>query len=220
MGDLSGRVKNDDEEPIWVGKRMLVSKSGLNPDPDRIGLQIEPGAAFGSGSHPTTQLCLAALERHLTPGEPLLDLGTGSGILAIAAATLGACPVLGLDIEPASVEIARANVTANHVGEQVRIEEGSIAEAVDGQFGLSQAPVVVVNILANVILTFFDQGLTALVSPGGLLILSGILRAQTPEINVRLRWHALDELAREQSGDWVCVIARRQSLLPPSSAAD
>jgi len=196
--------------PHPIGRRFLVVPAAIEPPPDtgRTLLRIDAGSAFGDGAHPTTQLCLAALERHCTSGA-LIDLGAGTGILSIAAARLGAAAVLGVDIDAASVAIARANVERNDVAATVRMEQGSLADVLAGRFGLAHAPVVVANILANVLVDFFAAGLVESVEPGGLLILSGILRTQGPEIRARLGWHGLTLAAEERREEWLCVIARR-----------
>ena len=196
--------------PHPIGRRFLVVPAAVEPPPDtgRIVLHIDAGSAFGDGAHPTTQLCLAALERHCTPGA-VIDLGAGTGILSIAAAKLGAAPILAVDIDAASVEIARANLTRNQVDGLARVEQGSLGDVLAGRYGLAQAPVVVANILAHVLVDFFANGLVETVAPGGLLILSGILRTQGPEIRARLGWHGLTLAAEERRDDWLCVIARR-----------
>jgi len=195
--------------PQPIGRRFLVVPAALPPPAtDRIVLHIDAGSAFGDGAHPTTQLCLAALDRHCRPGA-LIDLGAGTGILAIAAAKLGAAPVLAVDIDAASVEIARANIERNDVTGAVRAEEGSLADVLAGRYGVAQAPVVVANILAHVLVDFFAAGLADTVTPGGLLILSGVLRTQGPELRARLGWHGLTLAAEERRGEWLCVIARK-----------
>ena len=198
-----------------IGHRLLVAAPGVEvaAATGQVVLHIDDGGAFGDGAHPTTQLCLAALVRHARPGA-LIDLGTGSGVLAIAAAKLGAAPILAVEIDAAAVQIARANVARNGVAASVQVEQGSLTEVVAGCFGLTQAPLVVANILAHVLVDFFAQGLADVVTPGGLLILSGILRTQGPEIRARLGWHGLTQVAEERRDDWLCVIAQRAA--PPS----
>lgn len=210
--------------PLIVGRRLVVlpASSEQPAAPNLIVLRIDPGAAFGDGAHPTTQLCLAAVERQLREmarsgdrtsglgdaGPALIDLGAGTGILSIAAAKLGAAPVLAVDIDADAVRVARANVARNHVGESVRVEQGSLADVLAGRHGLTRAPLVVANILAHVLVDFFAHGLVKTVTPGGLLILSGILRTQGPEIRACLGWHGLTLVAEEQREGWLCVIAR------------
>jgi ribosomal protein L11 methyltransferase len=197
--------------PLRVGRRLMIIPAWLNPPlaPENIPIRLDPGMAFGTGTHPTTQLCLATMERHLPPGAPMIDLGTGSGILSIAAAKLGAGPVLALDTDPEAVRVARANLTANDVAEQVRVEQGSVAEVLSGQFGMREAPFVVANILARVIVELLDQGLEKVVAPGGWLIVSGILDSQAYQVNAGLKAHGFTLIAQEQIEDWVAILVRR-----------
>lgn len=205
--------------PQPIGHRLLVIPATLqlDPAPDQILLRIDPGGAFGDGAHPTTQLCLAAIQRHLPKmgqaGRGMIDLGAGTGILSIAAAKLGAGPILAVDIDAESVTVARANAALNQVGAHLRVEQGSLADVLAGRFGLTQAPLVVANILAHVLVDFFAQGLAEAVTPGGVLILSGILRTQGPEIRARLGWHGLTLVAEERREEWICVLARRDGIL-------
>jgi ribosomal protein L11 methyltransferase len=203
--------------PIRIGRRLMIVPAWLHPPlaPDDVAVRLDPGLAFGTGTHPTTQLCLKAIERHLTPGARLLDLGTGSGILAIAAAKLGAGPILGVDIDPQAVRVARDNAAANGVAEQVRLETGSLAEVLEGRFGAEWgrgspgAPLVVANILARILVDLLEQGLAETVSPDGLLVLSGILDSQAYQVRGALPAHGLRLVAQEQIDDWVAILARR-----------
>ena len=208
--------------PQASGRQLLVIPAALemDPNPDQILLRIDPGRAFGDGAHPTTQLCLAAIERHLSRAiqsqKPtaerewaMIDLGAGTGILSIAAAKLGAGPILAVDIDAESVTVARANAALNQVGAQIRMEPGSLADLLAGRFGPTQAPLVVANILAHVLVDFFAQGLADTVTPGGLLLLSGVLRTQGSDLRARLGWHGLTLVGEEHKGEWLCLIARR-----------
>ncbi len=203
--------------PIRIGRRLMIVPAWLHPPlaPDDVAVRLDPGLAFGTGTHPTTQLCLQAIERHLKPGARLLDLGTGSGILAIAAARLGAGPVLGVDIDAEAVRVARENAAANGVAGQVRLEPGSLAEVLDGRFGAEWgrggpgAPFVVANILARILVDLLDQGLAEAVAPGGLLVLSGVLDSQAYQVRGALSAHGLTLAAQEQSEDWVALLARK-----------
>jgi ribosomal protein L11 methyltransferase len=211
-------------KPLRAGKRLMIVPAWLNPplEPDDIPIRLDPGMAFGTGTHPTTQLCLAAIERHLPPATPpgryaLIDLGTGSGILAIAAAKLqtrqGASlpgSILALDTDAEAVRVARENAEANRVADRIRVEHGSLTEFLAGQFGAPQpAGLVVANILARVIVELLRHGLARTVAPGGLLVLSGILDTQAFEVNAALKAEGMTLLAQEHIEDWVAIIARR-----------
>jgi ribosomal protein L11 methyltransferase len=166
-------------QPILVGDRLVIQPAWLeNPAPERLAVLMEPGMAFGTGTHPTTQLCLKILEAWLEPGQNVIDVGCGSGILSIAAARLGASKVVGVDIDREAIPIARENARLNDLAERVDFHSGSVEELLRGEFGLTRAPVVLANILATVIVRLLEVGLAELVEPGGILVLSGILESQ------------------------------------------
>ena len=193
--------------PLRAGRRLWIGPPGAQPpeEADMLPIWLGAGPAFGSGAHPTTRLCLKVLDRHLKPDARVLDLGTGTGILAIAAAKLGAQSVLGLDIDPEAVAVARANVIGNDVDDRVRVEVGTLSDALAS--GEPPFSLVVTNILAHVIGEFFEHGLPSVIQPGGWLVLSGFLRSQTPAVRAALVSAELEMLAQEQDGEWVCIIA-------------
>jgi len=198
-------------QPVRVGRRLVVVPAWLNPPlaPDDVRLTLDPGMAFGTGTHPTTQLCLAAVEAYLQPGQALLDLGTGSGILSIAAAKLSAGPILAVDIDPEAVRVARENAAANGVVGQMRVEAGSVAEVLAGRYGQAEFPVVVANILPSVLVSLFEQGLARCVAPGGCLILSGILDSQIADVQAAGERQGMQFVAQEQRDTWMVLVARR-----------
>lgn len=160
-------------EPIPISSRLWIVPSWhAAPDPDAITLQLDPGLAFGTGSHPTTRLCLRWLDGALRGGETVLDYGCGSGILAIAAAKLGAGRVVGVDIDPQAVAAARDNAERNAVAIDFMLPEG---------LPPGQHDVVVANILTNPLKALMPL-LAAHVRPGGRIVLSGILDAQADEV--------------------------------------
>ncbi len=182
-------------DPIRISPRLWIVPSWHEtPDPCAINLILDPGMAFGTGSHPTTRLCLEWLERTVTPGCSILDYGCGSGILAIAAARLGASRVAGIDIDPQAVDAAYANAERN---------------GVDALFSDSAAPVageydlVVANILSNP-LRILAPAICAHVRSGGGLALSGVLRQQAEEIiGIYAAWLPLT--VTDVREDWVCL---------------
>ena len=187
-------------DPIQISGRLWIVPSWHeSPDPSAINLVLDPGMAFGTGSHPTTRLCLEWLEKTVTPGCSVFDYGCGSGILAIAAGKLGAREVRGLDIDPQAVEAARANAERNVV--MADFVDGS--QPIDGMYD-----VVVANILSNPLLVL-APAICALVRPaGGQLALSGILREQADEIiAVYAPWIALT--VADVGEDWVCLSGRK-----------
>ncbi len=195
-------------QPLRIGKRLLIRPQWIHVKPaaDDIEIALDPGMAFGSGTHPTTQLCLEALERLMQPALDVLDLGAGSGILAIAAAKLGARKVLALDIDPIAVEATTENARANGVGDKVVAEQGSLANVLGSARRFDLA---VVNILARVILQLAEQRLGEIVRPGGIVLCSGIIDTQLDEVEAAFRRSGLQPCARRQQGDWVLVEAKR-----------
>jgi ribosomal protein L11 methyltransferase len=182
-------------DPIRVSERLWIVPSWHeSPDPAAVNLILDPGMAFGTGSHPTTRLCLEWLERSVTPDCTVLDYGCGSGILAIAAARLGAGRVAGVDIDPQAVEAARANAERNGVSAQFV----DSAQPVAGEYDL-----VVANILSNP-LRILAPAICAHVCSGGRLALSGILREQAEEIiGIYAQW--LPMQIADTREDWVCL---------------
>ena len=199
--------------PIPVGEGLMIVPAWLEPETGgRMPIRIDPGMAFGTGTHPTTQLCLALTEAFFQQagGSPrVLDIGCGSGILAVAALKLGAVHALGVDIDPLAMEASQQNAALNGVTDGLELGVGSVAEVRQGQFSLQQGELVYANILAPVLVRLLDEGLGELVSPGGWLVLSGILAEQSPEVEAALRQHNLALLERRQVGDWVALAARR-----------
>jgi ribosomal protein L11 methyltransferase len=193
--------------PIPIGKRLVVVPAWLeSPDPGRIAIRMDPGMAFGTGTHPTTQLCLELLETYLPENAAaVIDVGCGSGILAVAAIKLGAQAALGVDIDPEAVQAAQANAELNGVAERLEVKLGSVAEIFGGDTILKKAPLVLANILAPVIIHLLDDDLAGLLDPGGVLVLSGILDEQAGEVEGALRAHGLVLLERRQIGDWVAM---------------
>lgn len=182
-------------DPIRVSERLWIVPSWHeSPDPAAINLILDPGMAFGTGSHPTTRLCLEWLERTVSPSCSVLDYGCGSGILAIAAARLGAGRVAGVDIDPQAVESARANAERNEVSTLF----ADSAEPVAGEYDL-----VVANILSNP-LRVLAPAICVHVRSGGCLALSGILREQAEEI-IAIYAHWLPMEVADTREDWVCL---------------
>jgi ribosomal protein L11 methyltransferase len=195
-----------------IGKRLIVKPSWREyiPQADDIVLELDPGMAFGTGLHPTTQMCLLALEKYVRGGERVLDLGTGSGILAIAAVKLGAAACLAMDIDPVAVEAARANVSANQVSDRVQVEQGSLAQ-ISKDALCNDGPevgILLVNILAKIIIELCGQGLGEVVKPGGLAIFAGLIDTQEAEVREALKRVGLVVIDRTQEKDWVGLVCQ------------
>jgi ribosomal protein L11 methyltransferase len=189
-------------KPQHIGEQIVIKPSWeeYEAKPTDIVIEIDPGMAFGTGLHATTRLCLCELERYVTPGMQLADVGTGSGILAVAAIKLGAAGVIATDNDPLAVKIALENIVLNGVEGKVSAVESSVPPA--GQFDI-----VVANILADVILGMREL-LKDAIKPGGLLIASGIINERAEDVRKGLvqAGFILQETTNE--GDWVAIRAQ------------
>jgi len=190
-----------------IGERLVIKPSWRTYTPAtsaEVVVDIDPGQAFGLGVHPTTQLCLRELERRIRPDMRILDLGTGSGILAIAAAKLARVDVWAVDHDAGAVSIAQKNLHLNEVAERVHLHHGSLRD-VEGVFDL-----ILANLLTPIVVRMLDTGLALRLSPQGLLIASGILEEQVAEVVTACEAHALtiEKIARQE--DWVAVVAKRR----------
>jgi ribosomal protein L11 methyltransferase len=198
-------------QPIRIGERLMVLPVWMDaPDPQRIPIKIDPGMAFGTGTHPTTQLCLELVEEVFTHSIPhaVIDVGCGSGILSIAALKLGASRALAVDIDPESIKNSRQNADLNGIGAELILAQGSVSEVLSGDFPFRTAPLVMANILAPVIIRLFDAGLAQLVQAEGWLILSGILLEQEEKVRQAAQAKGLETIARRQMGDWVALLCK------------
>ncbi|RQV06407.1 50S ribosomal protein L11 methyltransferase [Burkholderia cenocepacia] len=194
------RLTQSQFEPISIGERIWVVPSWHDaPDPDALVLELDPGLAFGTGSHPTTRLCMEWLEQSVKPGQSVLDYGCGSGILAILAKKCGANPVIGIDIDPQAVESARQNSERN----RAEVTYGLPDACPEGEFDI-----VVANILSNP-LKLMASMLASKVKPGGRIALSGVLARQADEVAAVYARYVDISVWREHEG-WVCLAGTRR----------
>ena len=197
-------------QSLPVGKKLVVVPAWVEREfPDRIPVRINPGMAFGTGTHPSTQLCLEFLEDQIKPDSLFFDIGCGSGILSIAAVKLGATRAFAVDTDPASVRSTLENCCLNGVEGRVEVAQGSVPLILGGHFPEVQAPIVAANILAAVILHLFDLGLADLVVPGGSLLLAGILNHQLDGILKKSEENGLKHVETRMVGEWAAVMARK-----------
>jgi ribosomal protein L11 methyltransferase len=194
--------------PVRIGQRIVIRPIWVPMElaPDDVELALDPGMAFGTGTHPTTQLCLLGLEENMKPGLRVLDLGTGSGILAIAAAKLGAAEVLGLDNDPVAIPVAQQNIDQNGMADKITVQTGSLESVLHSA---RRFDLVVVNILARIIIEMCRQGLGQTVRPGGWAMFSGIIDEQADDVEAALRLTGLEPRYRRQMNDWVLIVAHR-----------
>jgi len=195
------RLTQSQFEPIPISDRLWIVPTWHTPaDPDAINIVLDPGLAFGTGSHPTTRLCLRWLDNHLQGNERVLDYGCGSGILAIAAIKLGAASAVGVDVDAQAVTASRDNAIANQVGNVAFFLPN---DAPKGEYDL-----VVANILTNP-LRLLAPLLAGSAKQGGQIVLSGILEAQAQDVmNIYQQWFDLNAPIFEDG--WTCLSGRKR----------
>lgn len=202
-------------KPLRVGSHVILKPSWEEfiPQADDILIELDPGMAFGTGLHPSTRLSIVALEELVQPGDAVLDLGTGSGVLALVAARLGAGSILATDIDTLAVRVAIENAERNGLtlGPALQIEHGSVPVGRLGDFS-----VIVANILAEVLVGLLDGAygnppLSEPLAPGGALILSGILQERAQLVIDAAARHGLSLVDRKIEGDWVVLVMRSKS---------
>jgi len=209
-----GEVDEEDWAESWkahfhperVGSRTVIRPSW---EPYRavsgdVVIELDPGMAFGTGTHPTTRLCIQLLERWITPGARFLDLGTGSGILMCVAAAFGAGQVLGIDNDPLAVSVAEENLRRNHAAEQrFQVRVGDLLAGIDQTFD-----VVTANILTPVILKLLDD-IDRVLAPGGIVIVSGVLAENAETVADRMGAQGLEILETRAWEDWAALAGRK-----------
>ncbi|MDA1257063.1 MAG: 50S ribosomal protein L11 methyltransferase [Chloroflexi bacterium] len=208
---LRERVLQDREwelqefEPVRVGKRLVIAPGGSSWDrtPDDIVIQLDPGLAFGTGHHPTTRMCMLYLEKSVTPGCAVLDLGCGSGILSLTSLKLGAGSVTAIDIEADAVKASLENLAINKLSGKARVQQGTLPDAVstDGTFD-----VVVANISANVLIALAPHVLATL-APTGVFVGSGLLAERRSEVEAAFVEAGAGITDVTISGDWAAFTA-------------
>ena len=190
-------------KPTPVGERLFVRPIWIDDynAGDRAVLNIEPGAAFGTGTHDTTRLCLETLDKIIKDGDTVLDIGCGSGILAIASMLLGATEGFGVDIDELAVKTAKENGKMNGLDEpELKFVCGDLADKVTKQYD-----VVVANIVADIII-FFSTQVRAFMKPGAKFIASGIIDTRADEVVTALQSAGLKLVERIEHGGWVCLV--------------
>jgi len=202
------QVWKQNYRPIAIGDNLMIVPAWLEkPQENRIPIHIDPGMAFGTGTHPTTQLCLELIEEILDQYKPteIIDIGCGSGILSIAALKLGARYALGVDLDADALSAAAENAKINDLTGQLELGLGSLAEIKNAAFSIQQAPLVVANILSPVIIRLIGDGLGGLLTPKGNLVLSGILEEQVGEVEAAVHKSGLLVAEKRGQDDWVAI---------------
>lgn len=191
-------------KPFRAGERIVVKPSWepYEPFPEDLVIEMDPGMAFGTGTHETTYMCLQMLERYVRPGSACIDVGTGTGILAIAAAKLGAQDVLAIDLDEQAVAVAKENIQKNGMEQVVHAQAGDLLKD-----SVGKADVIVANIIADVICALCGPA-KAHICPGGAFICSGIIREREEDVLRALRQAGYAVDCRIARGEWVCLSAK------------
>ena len=217
LGKLETLVSHVDDEdwaenwkkqykPFRLGRHMVVKPGWetFDAQPDDKIIEIDPGMAFGTGTHETTGMCVELIEDYVKPGDTAIDIGTGTGILAIAAALAGAKDVLATDLDPVAVRVAAENVRINGFADVIRTRQGDLLQAVD-----ERANVVIANIIADVI-AMLAQPVRAHIEDGGLFICSGIARERSDFVIEALKAAGYQQpMDIREKGEWMAIAARK-----------
>ena len=205
-------VEQEDWQNAWkkyyhamdISQRLAIVPGWEEYQTDRTVITMDPGMAFGTGTHETTSLCLEVLDARVKGGERMLDIGTGSGILAIAALKLGAAQAEGVDIDPMCVRTAGENAQRNGVQDQFKVLVGDLSDKASGVYNIITA-----NIVASAILSLAPH-VPALMAPGAVFIASGIIDTRKDEVLEGLRAAGLDPFEVHEKRGWVCIVCRKE----------
>lgn len=195
--------------PVKISGRFTIVPTWEEYEPvdsDELIIELDPGMAFGTGTHPTTVLCMQALEKYVKKGDVVVDVGTGSGVLSIGAAMLGASKVHALDLDYVAVTAAKENVTLNKVNDVVEVTEGNLLEAIE-----IQPTLIVANILAEVIMSFSADA-HSLLPDEGYFIVSGIIGEKRDEVRDDLMEKGFEIIESVLMEDWVAIIAKKKGV--------
>ncbi|RYM05302.1 50S ribosomal protein L11 methyltransferase [Sporolactobacillus sp. THM7-7] len=195
-------------KPVSVGNKLTITPTWIDyrpKDPEEKVIELDPGMAFGTGTHPTTMLCIEALEQYLHSGASVLDVGTGTGVLAISAAKLGAGRILAVDLDPVAVQSAKLNVKLNKVQESVCVRQNNLADNIGFGYDL-----LVGNLLAEIVIRLAEEGGARVLKPNGLFIASGIIRSKKERVREALAANGLHVIDEREKNDWVALIAQKR----------
>ena len=217
-GRLELEMKDVDEEdwsnawkkyyhPVQVGEHLVVCPSweAYDRQPDDVVLTLNPGMAFGTGTHDTTRLCMELLEKYITPQDTVLDVGCGSGILAITAALLGANKIIGCDIDEVAVKVAGENAALNGVQDRIAFHQGNLTSQVEGSF-----QIICANIVADVIIRLSEDAGRYL-AKDGIFITSGIIDTREQDVLNALEQNGFQVIERRTSGGWVALACKAKA---------
>jgi len=208
-------------KPLRVGRFLIIpswERETVTPSPGEMPIILDPGMAFGTGLHPSTQLCLLGMDGVIGPGQRVLDAGCGSGILSIAAARLGATQIDGFDIDPIAMAATKENATLNDLPTAINVVTSAGPDdrlpfwALDGV--RRTWDVILVNILPHIITALLDQGLANYLAPGGRMLLAGIIEEREADVRSYLAGRGLTVTRRLAQGDWVSLTVQGDQVIP------
>ena len=215
-GDISCNEIQDEDwstswkdyfHPVKVGDIIVIKPSWeeYNQSPDDIVIELDPGMAFGTGTHHTTAMCIRLLEEIITGGMKVFDVGTGSGVLAITAAKLGATQITAVDFDPVAARVAKENIEINHVSDCIQVGQGDLLKGIEGQ-----ADVIIANIVADIIIRLLDD-IPEKLKKDGTMIASGIIADRVADVTKAVIEHGLivDKLIEE--GGWAAMVIKHGS---------
>ncbi|MBQ9364578.1 MAG: 50S ribosomal protein L11 methyltransferase [Schwartzia sp.] len=197
-----------------VGERIVIQPSWESYDAkgNEIVIILDPGAAFGTGTHATTSMCLGMLEGLVSEGDTAVDIGTGSGVLAIAEAKLGASRVTAVDYDETALGVARDNIAKNGIGDKIEVMPSDLLKNVDKNI---KAKVVSANLIADLIIRLFnedndDDGLSAHLADGGRLLASGIIESRADDVRQAAEAHGYEVVEQRAKKEWVAMVIKRK----------
>ncbi|MDC3415569.1 50S ribosomal protein L11 methyltransferase [Aquibacillus salsiterrae] len=194
-------------KPVKISEKVTITPTWEEYTPvstDELIIELDPGMAFGTGTHPTTVLSIQALEQYVADGDTVIDVGTGSGVLSIASVLLGAEQVFAYDLDEIAVKIAGINAKLNKVDEKIKVKQNNLLDNVD-----VTADVIVANILAEIILRF-EKDAFKLLKPGGIFITSGIIKKKKQDVKNALINAGFEVVEINQMEDWISIIAKKK----------
>jgi ribosomal protein L11 methyltransferase len=223
VGEMHVRERSDEEwvdawkeffPVLHVGRRLVIKPSWLEYEPKEgeAVIEIDPGMAFGTGLHPSTRLVLEFMEEYVKPGDAVADIGTGSGILSLAAAKLGACMVWAVDNDPVAAQVATKNVESNALEDVIVVKEGSsdtVLADKERQASMPLFDVVLANIVARVIIDLSSDFRT-LLRPGGHLLAAGIIIDRRDDVVKDLEDNGFQVVREQHEGDWVAIVGQKK----------
>ncbi|MGL4739073.1 MAG: 50S ribosomal protein L11 methyltransferase [Cellulosilyticaceae bacterium] len=191
-------------KPVKLGKNILIKPTWETCEvKDELVIEMDPGMAFGTGTHETTALCAMLTEQYIKPEDTVLDIGTGSGILGIIAAKMGAKRVIGVDIDPVAVRVAKENVATNHVSDVMDVRAGNLLDVVS-----EKGNIVVSNIIADVIIILADQ-VDQVVAEDGVWIASGVINSRKADVMEAMARNGWVTVEVHEQKEWVAIVAKR-----------